>query len=58
MHVAMVVAAVALAIGALAAAVFVHGGRPQPALAPAAPVGDDLATAAPPEAGSGMPPSA
>jgi hypothetical protein len=36
MHAAMVVAAAALAVGALTAAVFVHGGRPQPVVAPAA----------------------
>ncbi len=34
MHAAMVVAAVALAAGSLAAAIFVHGGRPQQAEAP------------------------
>ena len=44
--------------GALAAAVFVHGGRPQPALAPAPPVGDELAMSAPPESSSGAPTSA
>lgn len=34
MHAAMVVAAAALAVGALAAAIFVHGGQPQQVLAP------------------------
>jgi hypothetical protein len=33
MHAAMVVAAAALAVGALAAAIFVHGGQPQQVLA-------------------------
>ena len=35
MHAAMVVAAVALAVGSLAAAVFVRGGRPQQVTTPA-----------------------